>query len=263
MRSLVLGILAVVCLAWAHPSWADSREQFLEEAVREYHGALNATQKDRRMEHFRRSQRLFAQVIEEQRVVNADLYANFGNAALQAADVGSAILAYRRALVLEPGHRRARQNLDHARELLPDWIPRPKSRTLLDTFFFWQRTLSRSARSFGASLAFAVAAMLLAVAIRWRWSWARNLALLPGLVWLGLTGLPVWTSNSVDEAVIVAVEVVAHAADSTGAPAQFAEALPGGTEVQIVEKRDDWVQIRLADSRDGWVRASSLTPVSP
>jgi hypothetical protein len=106
-----------------------------------------------------------------------------------------------------------------------------------------------------------MAAMLLAVAIRWRWAWARNLALLPAVVWLGLAGLPAWMSDSNDDAVITAVEVVVHAADSTGAPARFAEALPGGTEVQIVEKRDGWVQIRLADSRDGWVRTSSLTPI--
>ena len=263
MKSFGSGMMVMVCLVGAQPLWGESRELVIQEAVQEYHDGLNTTLKDQRLEHFRRAQRLFTQVIEEQGIVNADLYVNFGNAALQATDLGNAILAYRRALKVEPGHRRATQNLSHARELLPDWIPRPKSRTLLDTFFFWHRTFSRSARSFGASLAFAMAAMLLAVAIRWRWAWARNLALLPAVVWLGLTGLPVWTSDTNDEAVITAVEVVARAADSTGAPARFAEALAGGTEVQIVEKRDGWVQIRLADSRDGWVRTSSLTPVSP
>jgi tetratricopeptide (TPR) repeat protein len=256
-------MMVMVCLIWAQPLWGETRELVIQEAVQEYHDGLNTTLKDQRLEHFRRAQRLFTQVIEEQGIVNADLYVNFGNAALQATDLGNAILAYRRALAVEPGHRRAKQNLMYARELLPDWIPRPKSRTLLDTFFFWHRTFSRGARWFGASLAFVMAAMLLAVAIRWRWSWARNLALLPAVVWLGLTGLPAWMSHPDDEAVITAVEVVARAADSTGAPARFAEALAGGTEVQIVEKRDSWVQIRLADSRDGWVRRSSLTPVSP
>lgn len=262
MRSFGLGMLVMVCLTWAQPSWCDSREQVIQEAVQEYHDGLNTTLKDRRLEHFRRAQRLFTQVIGEHGVENVDLYVNLGNAAHQATDLGSAILAYRRALAMEPGHRRATQNLSHARELLPDWIPRPKSRTLLDTFFFWRQTFSLSARSFGASLAFALASLLLAAAIRWRWAWARNLALLPAVVWLGLTGLPAWTSDTNDEAVITGVEVVVHAADSTGAPARFAEALPGGTEVQIVEKRDGWVQIRLADSRDGWVRASSVTLIS-
>ncbi len=261
MRSFGSGMLVMVCLTWAQPSWCNSREQVIQEAVQEYNDALNTVQKDRRLEHFRRAQRLFTQVIGEHGAENADLYVNLGNAALQATEVGSAILAYRRALAMEPGHRRATQNLSHARDLLPDWIPRPKSRTLLDTFFFWHRTFSRSARWFGASLAFAMAAMLLAVALRWRWAWARNLALLPAAVWLGLTGLPAWTSDTNDEAIITAVEVVVHAADSTGARARFAEALPGGTEVRIIEERDGWVQIRLADSRDGWVRTSSLTPI--
>ncbi len=261
MRIARLFMLVLICMAWVQPSWSESQNQVVQEGVEEYQRGLNSKLKDQRLEHFRRAQRLFAQVAVEQGVDNADLYANIGNASLQATDLGHAILAYRRALAVEPGHRRARQNLTHARELLPDWVPRPKSRTLLNTFFFWHRTFSRSARSFGASLAFAMAAMLLAMGIRWRWVWARNLALLPAVLWLGLGGLPGLTTDGNDEAVMTAVEVVAHAADSTGAPARFAEALPGGTEVRIMERRDGWVQIRLADSRDGWVRTSSLTPI--
>ncbi len=262
MKRVISATIVTLCLAWAVASFSDSRVPLVQEAVNEYQKGLNTKSTDRRLEHFRRAQRLFAQITGEQGLNNAGLYVNLGNAALQATDLGNAILAYRRALVLEPGNQRARQNLSYARELLPDWIPRPKSRTLLDTFFFWHQTLSVGARQFGASLAFAMAAVLLAMGIRWRWVWARNLALLPAVVWLGLVSVPLWTSNLANEAVITSVEVVVHAADSAGAPPRFAEALPGGAEVRIVERRNDWVQIRLADSRDGWVRGSSLTPVA-
>ena len=263
MKRLAVG-MGVALLPWILGGlsvWAVDPRDTLESAVHEYQGALNSTGADIRIERFKRAQRLFAQVIEERRIENADLYANFGNAALQARDIGKAILAYRRALAVQPGHRRARQNLDHARELLPDWVPRPKGQTLFDTFFFWQSTLSRSARSLAAALSFALAGILIALAVRWRWPWARNTAVLPLLIWLGIGGLPFWTRGNSGDAVITAREVTAQSAESSGAPARFSEPLPGGTEVQILEQRDPWAQIRLADSRTAWVRASTLTPI--
>lgn len=239
----------------------DRVPQMLEEAVREYSEALDAREPDLRSERFRRAQRLFRQVIEEQRVENADLYVNLGNAALQAEQIGSAIHAYRRALSIDPGHGRGRRNLGHARQLLPDWVPRPGSQTLLDTFFFWHQMLSRSARALAASLCFAAAAVLWAVAIRWKRPWARSASLLPAIVWLGLAGY-LLAGGTAEEAVVTAPQVWARAADSAGAPARFAEPLPGGTEVKILERRGDWVRIGLADGRDAWVRASGLSAVT-
>lgn len=262
--ALIPFILLIPFLPWTLgglPVWAVDAKDTLESAVHEYQEAMNSTGAEIRLERFKRARRLFAQVIEERKIENADLYVNFGNAALQARDIGNAILAYRRALAVQPGHKRARQNLDHARELLPDWVPRPKGQTLFDTFFFWQSTLSRSARSLAAALSFALAGILIALAVRWHWPWARNTAVFPLLIWLGIGGMPFWASGNSGDAVITATEVTAQSADSVGAPARFSEPLPGGTEVQIVEQREQWAHIRLSDSRTGWVRLSSLTPI--
>jgi hypothetical protein len=260
MKRLLFGI-GVALILGNLPVWAADPKVTLESAVREYQEALNTTRADLRLERFKRAQRLFAQVIEGRKIENADLYVNFSNAALQARDIGNAILAYKWALAVQPGHKRARQNLDHARELLPDWVPRPKGQTLFDTFFFWQGTFSRSARSLAAALSFALAGILIALAVRWRWPWARNSAVLPILIWLGLGVLPFWSSDDSGDAVVTASEVTAQSADSGGAPARFSEPLPGGTEVQILERRNPWAHIRLADGRTGWVRTSALTPV--
>lgn len=262
MKRLVFGMGIGLWLASA--LWAAVRpSELIDEAVREYRDALNTKQQDLRLERFRTSQRLFGRVIEEYHIENADLYANLGDAALQAEQAGPAILAYRRALAIDPGHSRARQNLSYTRQMLPDWVPRPSSDTLLDTFLFWRQILSRSTRSFAASLCFAGAMLLLAVAIRWKLAWARTLAALPAVMWFALSGVSMWSdwTGRIDEAVVTVDEVIAHAADSAGAPARFVEPLPGGTEIQILERRDDWVHIRLSDSRDAWVRASSLTTI--
>ena len=258
------GLVIVVC--WSlltAPASAGSAQSMLEEAVREYTAALGASEHDLRTERFQRARRLFSQVIDDQHIENAQLFVNLGNAALQCEQLGQAILAYRRALAIEPGHAQARQNLDYARERLPNWVPRPQGQTLLDTFFFWHQTLSRSGRSFVAALCFAVAASLLAIAIRWQKAWARNTAVIPALLWFVLMGLSIWGGwkGTGDQVVITVPEVVARAADSAGAPPRFAQPLPGGTEARVLERRSDWVQIRLSNGRDAWVRASSVSAV--
>jgi SH3-like domain-containing protein len=54
-----------------------------------------------------------------------------------------------------------------------------------------------------------------------------------------------------------------RSADSAGAPLAFANPLPAGTEVAIVEDRDNWVRIVLADGSRGWMTASAIERVTP
>lgn len=253
-------LLAVIVF----PVYAEPRDM-LGEAIAEYQGALNEPDGELRTERFQRARRRFTQVLNDESVKNAQLYTNLANAALQSEDLGESILAYRRALAIEPGHGQARQNLDYARALLPGWVTRPGGDTLLDTFFFWHQVLSQSCRDLIGSVAFAVAGLLFAIAVRWRRNWARNIGILVGVVWVALMTLSMWDRWSVgDEEVVVTVpQVIARAADSIGAPARFAEPLPAGTEAGVLERRDDWLRIRLANHHDAWVRASAVTFVVP
>jgi tetratricopeptide (TPR) repeat protein len=240
-----------------------SSPDLLEQAIEAYTLALNTEARDARSEEFRRAERLFARVVESG-VESPDLYTNLGNAALQAEHLGSAVLAYRRALGLDPDHARARQNLEHARSLLPDWVPRPEPGGIFDSFFFWHRTLSSSERSIAAGFCFALAALLVAAAIRLRQPVLRNLALLPGVVWVALVASLLLdpATSAADLAVLTADEVVARAADSALAPSPFPAPLPGGVEVRILEERSPWVRIRLVNGRDAWVAGSSLSRVA-
>jgi tetratricopeptide (TPR) repeat protein len=241
---------------------AGATAELLEQAVDAYATALNTEARDLRLETFRRSERLFRRVAEDG-IENPDLYTNLGNAALQAAHLGSAILAYRRALRIDPDHPRALQNLEFARKLLPEWIPRPAPAGLLDSFFFWHRTLSSAERSIAAAVSFAAAALLAAAGIRFGQPVLRNLAIVPGLLWLALLASLVLdpSTRAKDEAVIIADEVVARSADSAIAPSPFPGPLPGGVEVRILEERSPWVRVRLANGRDAWVSGSALSKV--
>jgi len=236
----------------------------VERAVEAYRMGLDTPARDQRLDAFRRSVRLFADVVAKGGG-SADLYANLGNAALQAEDLGIAVLAYRRALVLDPDHARARQNLEHARSLAPDWLPRPEESALLGSFFYWHRTLAPAERMRIAALCFALAGVLLALSIRLRSSSARNLAILPALAWIALTGsLALDPADRVaDQGVVTAPEAVARSADSVHAPPRFAQPLPMGTELRVLERRDDWIRVALANGREAWVRSSSVTSIVP
>ena len=241
-----------------------SSDELLTRAIDAYASALDTEDRDRRLETFHRAEMLFERVVASGGE-SPELYTNLGNAALQAERLGPAVLAYRRALLVDPNYARARQNLTHARGLQPDWVPRPEQAGVLDSFFFWHRTIPRGERAFAAALCFAVAALALSIGIRLGQSGWRNAAWLPGLAWVALAS-SVWLdpgSGSGGAAVITAPEVVARSADSALSPAAFPQPLPGGVEVSVLERRSPWLRVRMAGGRDAWINESSVTPVAP
>src|SRR5690606_34729281 len=107
------------------PGDADARAR-LERAIADYEAAQAETDREARLAAFARAERGFASLIEDG-TASAALYTNLGHAALQAGRRGEAVLAYRRALLLDPGATTPRQNLAHLRAQLPAWVPRPSS----------------------------------------------------------------------------------------------------------------------------------------
>ncbi len=264
MKCFGIAMLAALALASSAAAEPRSLEETLGEAVATYTKGLNTERRDPRLEEFRRSQRLFASAAD-QGVATAALYTNLGNAALQAEDLGAAVLAYRRALELDADSPRAAQNLDHARSLLPPWVPRPEPAGVLDSLFFWHRTVPAPVRELLAAACFAAAALGVAASVRFRQSALRNAAILPGLAWLAVFGSLVLDpgGESRDEAVVTVSEAVARAADSSLAPSAFPQPLPGGVELRILEERAPWLRVRLANGRDAWLSRSSVTRIVP
>lgn len=257
--------LALVLVASATSGAASTEspavESLLADAIASYEQAQSATDRASRLAAFRRAERGFDAAVAAGASTPA-LYTNLGNAALQGERLGPAILAYRRALALDPGDGRARQNLGHARSLLPAWVPTPATGGLLDTFFFWHHTLSRSQRVTAASIAVLLAGIGLAGAILSRSSLAAGAAALPAVAWLALVGsLALDGDPAMRDAVVVAPEVAAHASDSPNAPTLFGAPIPGGTEVEVVEDRGEWLQVQLYNGRTAWVRAAGVEAV--
>ncbi len=235
----------------------------VQRAIDEYAAAMETQDRYARRERFARAEQLFRQTIEggagRSGVHNAALYVNLGNAALQAEHLGPAIAAYRRALALDPQHGQARQNLDYARTLLPEWARHAEASHLIDSLFFW-RTLVPPGRLlvFGAGC-FLVAAALAAAGYARRRPLVRNSAVIPLLAWLVLNmSLLVGNDRNGGCDIVVVTEATVYAADSENSAPRLARPLPSGTELSLMGQRAQWSEIRLPDGRSGWVLTSAV-----
>lgn len=237
------------------------RERVLDRALEDYASALAEPEREARRDGFVRAYLGFSALFEDG-VTTAPLLTNLGNAALQAGRMGEAVLAYRRAIDVDPGAGKARQNLDHLRRQLPGGVPRPgpaegASPPILE------RVFSPVIWSAIAALSFVVFAAALAVSVRWQEGAWRGVALLAAVVWAVIVGSFVYDSVAIESewAVVTADEAMARSADSALAPLAWPDPLPAGVEVRLVESREGWTRVRLSNGRDVWLRESNLTRV--
>lgn len=236
---------------------SDTRET-LSRALAEYRESLDNPDRNQRIEGFRRAHLLFQEAVASVHRPSAELLTNLGNAAAISQQPGEAIVAYRQALRVKPNHRRARTNLRVVRSELPEWVRYSVSTDLFDSLFFWNQLYTPRSITLWAALSFVLAALLVAASIRWQQSLLGNLAILPGIAWLvfvvSMAGN--WWDRD-PAAVVIADEVIGRTADSLTA-AKFTSPIPSGTEVAILESRDDWTQIEFSNAQTAWVLSSAI-----
>jgi hypothetical protein len=188
-----------------------------------------------------------------------ELLTDWGNAALGAGDVGTAALAYRRALAIDADAARARQNLAWVRAQLPPEL-RPRDQGATSTLLFFH-AWPRSSRALAGAVAFALAVLLL---VPWgrRVRGVRGLAILPALVWAAMMMSLVLQADDSADAVVTQAAVL-RTADGGAAPAALASPVPAGAEVVVVEWRGDWSRVRLASGTAGWLPREAVSSVAP
>ncbi len=240
----------------------------VQSAIDQYTAAMECKNRTQRLQSFERAAQLFQQVIDGDAthagVKNAELYVNLGNAALQSERIGSAIVAYRRALELAPHDAQARQNLAYARSLLPDWIRREEGHGLFDSLFFWRSLFTPGQIQICGAACFLVAALLVAIGIWRSQAIVRNLALIPLLAWLVITiSLFLEPAKSATQNVVVLDESTVYTADSENSAPRLSKPLPSGAEVRLVQSRDRWTEVQLPDGRTGWVLSSAIDCLAP
>lgn len=242
-------------------------EQHVEQAIAQYAVAMEATVRDERLLQFSRAEQLFRQAIDALLAKNeepsADLWANLGNAALQAEHIGIAIMAYRNALAIAPNHDRANQNLAFARGLVPSWAQTQDESGLVDTLFFWTQLYSRTQIVVTAAACFLATALLLSASIATSRVLFRNLAIVPLCVWaLLLLSIVLTGQSNGTQAVIRVAEETLYSADSENSSPRITDPLPDGTEVEIIQTRERWTEVRFS-GRSGWLHTAALAQLRP
>jgi tetratricopeptide (TPR) repeat protein len=216
---------------------------------------------------------------------NGYLLYNIGNCYLRLGDLGRAILHYREAQQLIPSDPNLQQSLRHARSLRRDRIEPTAAGGVARLLFFWHFTMPLRARTALLLTAWNVLwllALLPALAIaserarrlyerlRGCHAWQRLRRPVAGTVVAVAAVVAVAMGSSVAvelfasrdaAAVVVAPEVVARRGDGAAYEASFDNALHAGTELVVVERRNDWYQVALADGRRAWLPAHAVAVV--
>ena len=236
----------------------------LDEARATYQRALGEENRTQRISAFSRATTQL-EALARAHPTSPALLTDWGNAALGAREYGVAILAYRRALALEPDYEPATTNLSWVRQTLPEAFPIPRRDSALDTLLFWHQHLPAAMCLLFGAMAFAAAVILLA-------PWPtrpgikrtmRVLAIFPTALWLWLSTAGLLSPDASSDAVVQREAVTLRAADNRGAGAVLSAPLPAGAEVTVLESRGDWTQIALADGKQGWLPSDAIARVIP
>ncbi len=247
---------AVLLLALATPAIAHADDP-VAIGRGDYQAALDAGDPVTRQRNFAAAAAAFAQAARVR--PSAALYADWGNAALGAGDLGGAALAYRRALALDRDHGRAKRNLAWLRSRLPSNL-RPAGEGATESLFFFHGW-SRDLRLLVGAAGFGLAVLFL---VPWAGTRRRSLtplAIAAALVWLGMLISLLVEDRRGDDAVVMQAAQL-RTADSIGAPTALSTPVPAGVEVVVVEARGDWARIQLASGASGWLPAGVVERVA-
>ena len=199
--------------------------------------------------------RLYQQ-LRDQGLENGHLYYNLGNAYLRNGELGLAIASYRRSLSFLPRDQDARANLEFARKSAKDALAPPEPSGVLRTLFFWHYSLSRSELGTLVVVLNLVFWSILMLRIYRRASEALRWIFFVLLLLLLTTGTSLVLRHLWPQRVAVVVPQEIDVRSGTTSTALVLFKLHAGTEVRVVDRRDDTLRIALPDEGGGgWIEA--------
>lgn len=266
LRGTALSIAALLTTVDATNAQGADSVALAERAISTYQSAQSTDDASARVERFRTAHRLYEQLrtnlVENSRAPTAELEVNLANAAYQAKRLGAAVLGYRRALVIDPDHPRALRNLREVRrELASRDVPVPAESTESSVVLSWIASAGPTEWRLLAATLFGVGLVGIAIGIVTRSTIPRNLGVLLLFGWVTTLVYSNFRPTPTDAAVITTPLAEGRQSDSVHAVRSFD--LVGGTEVRLVEKRQDWVRVELPDRSTTWVSRTAVTPVTP
>ena len=254
--------MAIVLLLWGGTSFAHKgghepipEAELLRQAEADFHKGTEAAEKPAEArKQFAAAAHHFDE-LRKRGVLNPDLFRNLGNSEMLAGNLGGAVFAYRRGLLLSPNDGDLRANLEYARSRVryasssrppkSMWLP-PALVVLLATFVFYTLAciaLTRrliKGRGTWRVVAFSVAAILASAAFAWlEWdAWQEQQY---PLVVIAKDGVPFYRGNG----------------ESYPTHATLPN-LNAGMETRRLYQRGSWLHIQLPGGEVGWVNRDAV-----
>jgi len=198
---------------------------------------------------------------------SAELYYNLGNAYYRTEDITKAVLNYERALLLSPGDRDIRFNLQIARSKTIDKII-PESEMFFVTWYHAIVNLM-SVDGWARTVLFSLA-LAIVLALLYLFSeqiWLRKVGFFGGIFMLLifiLGNVFAWQQKQGllhrDGAIVIVTSVAVKSTPAKSGTDIFI--LHEGTKVTVTDSSmSGWREIRIADGKEGWVETNKLETI--
>ncbi len=260
----ILGIFLLFVHTDVQADSTKEAKHVFSEAQASFSLGLNQQGEQKRLTMFKAAGQ-FQVLIQKFGIENGNLYYNIGNAYYEAGDIGQAILNYRRAERLIPGSVDLKTNLDQARRDLS--LPQAKEAWWADigrNFFFWHFLLDYSTRRNVFLGAFVLVWGILVWMIFKRHLFLRTAFIATLLLILSFGGSYLLSSYQlyfVQSGVVTAKKATARKGPGQSYERFFQQALPSGTEFDVVERLGEWWRVRLPGGEDVWLEKANVEPI--
>ena len=198
---------------------------------------------------------------------SAELYYNLGNAYYRTENITKAVLNYERALLLSPGDRDIRFNLQIAHSKTIDKIVTETEMFFITWYHALVNLMSVDAWARVALISLTLVIMLLLVYLFASRLWLRKIGFFGGILLLAvfvLSNIFAWQQKQNllfrKGAIVTAPSVTVKSTPAKNGTDLFI--LHEGTKVNITDgSMRGWLEIRIADGKEGWIERNKLEEI--
>jgi tetratricopeptide (TPR) repeat protein len=272
MRHLRFLIITLLLIAPVSASFADSPVSNPEaEIIRGLEllnegNQLTDTNAPGAIDRYRQAAAILDSTRQANNLNNANLNHAIGNAYLKSDELGHAILAYRRALALDPTNHIAAESLRNARTLVGSQTPPSRSHRALRWLVSWRGYIDRSTLWAAAAVSFLIGWIFITARISRPARFAlpaASIFIFISTISFGAIGLDAWQMRTQSAGVILDVSVVARTGPSSRIfDEAFQTPLSAGVEFVAVDHRNEWIQIQLPSNALAWVPQDAIAMVA-
>lgn len=199
--------------------------------------------------------------------VSADIYYNLGNAYYRTDNMPRAVLNYERALLLQPGDRDIRFNLQLARSKTIDKII-PESEMFFVTWYHsLLNTMSVDGWASFALICLALSIVLFLVYLFTNQMWQRKIGFFGALLLMVLflfSNAFAWQQKQVlaERSRAIVMSGVASIKSTPAVNGTDLFVLHEGTPVEIIDgTMSQWLKVKIADGKEGWIEEKDIEKI--